>query len=222
MTSRFKSTEPYDGQPRTRRLPRVARLAIPVLTIGTLTTALPTAALEYRLGVGYTLETTDNVGRTPDNEVSDFIHIPQARFSANHVTPQFDIDANYRFQHRIYVEDLFQDRTRLTGSAALSWKALPERLRINVSNSRTEATIQTLQQDIENNRQLTTVTSVGPVLSLRPRPSDRLNLEYRFSDVTEEETASDSERQLVRFGYVVGAVGKSSDRPRRVSRQRDV
>ncbi|MEM7220245.1 MAG: hypothetical protein AAF515_17920 [Pseudomonadota bacterium] len=199
MTSRLTSI----GNEVSRRRSRARRFAA-FLAVPALTAALPAAALDYTIGAGYTLETTDNVGRTTDNEVSDLINIPQVQASVSHLTSQFELDANYRFERRIYVEDLFQDRTRLTGSAQVAWHAIPERLRLNVSNSRTEATIQSLAQDIENNRQLTTVTSVGPVLSLRPRPSDRFNLEYRFSDVTEEETDSDSERQLFRIGYVAG------------------
>ena len=115
---------------------------------------LTASALEYDLSVGHETMRSNNIGRTPDAEVKDWVHIPRASLDASHDTATLALDDRYRFERRIYTEDLFQDRNRLTGSASLTWDALPDRLQFNVSNHRTEATINTLQQDIENNRQL--------------------------------------------------------------------
>jgi len=127
------------------------------------------------------------------------------------------LSADYLVEHRIYTEDVFDDRTRWTGRADLRWDAVPEFLQFNATNSRTETTEDSLLQDVETNRQVTSITSLGPTVSFRPRANDRLSLEYRYSDVSQGQVNSgatllpndplinaDSERQSLILAYEFG------------------
>lgn len=173
--------------------------------------ATTSEALEYEFGVGNTTLHTTNVGRTADNEVNDWVQIPQATLSASHDTGSVELDAAYRFERRIYNEDVFSDRNRLTGSADLLWDALPERIQFFASNTRTEATINSIEQDVEDNRQLVRTTSAGPRILLNPRAGDQFSFEYRYTMVQEDDSTffgdeidADSERNRFSAAYELG------------------
>ena len=181
-----------------------------LVSTGVLST--PAMALEYNLGVGNTTLHTSNVARTADDEVNDWVQIPTARLVASHDTGAVELDADYRFERRIYDQDVFDDRNRLTGRADLLWDALPGRIQFFGTNTRTEATINSIQQDVEDNRQLVRTSSVGPRLLLNPRASDQFILEYRYAVVREDDANffgagvidTDSDRNRVTASYRLG------------------
>lgn len=177
-------------------------------------------AVEYKLTTGFSTERSDNVGRASEESglvQKDWIHKPTLRGLLNHESNNVQISADYLVEHRIYTEEVFDDRTRWTGRADLRWDAVPELLQFNATNSRTETTEDSLIQDIETNRQVTSVTSVGPKLFFQPRASDQLSLEYRYSDISQGQVNtgatidpnvpqinSDSDRQLMAVAYRLG------------------
>lgn len=164
-------------------------------------------AVEYKITAGVSSERTNNVARASDQSglrQSDWVHRPFLRGLLDHETKKLLLSADYLVEHRIYTEDVFDDRTRWTGQANLRWDAVQDFLQFNASNSRTETTEDSLNQDIESNRQVTTVTSAGPRLFFRPRSSDELSVEYRYSDIGQDETDTDSDRQLLSVAYKLG------------------
>ena len=179
----------------------------------------PAQALEYKLTAGFSADRTDNVGRASEGSglvQSDTILRPTLRGLLDHEGNNVLFSADYLVEHRIYTEDVFDDRTRWTGRADLRWDPT-EFLQLNATNSRTETTEDSLLQDVETNRQVTSVTSLGPTLSFRPRASDRLSLAYRYSDVSQGQAFSgtslladaplvnaDSERQNLTLAYEFG------------------
>jgi|GEM_PF-3203716 len=173
----------------------------------TVAIAPPAQALEYRLTAGVNSTHTDNVGRASDEsglKQDDWVHRPSLLGTLEHDTGRLRARANYMVEHRIYTEDVFNDRTRFTGRADLRWDALPDLLEFNISNSSTESTEDSLGQDIETNRQTSNVTSAGPRLYFRPRSSDTASIEYQYSDIRTEETSSDSTRHLLAADYELG------------------
>jgi len=180
----------------------------------------PVQALEYKLTAAFSADRSNNVGRASEDSglvQKDTILRPTLRALADHEGNNLLLSADYLVEHRIYTEDVFDDRTRWTGRADLRWDAIPEFLQFNATNSRTETTEDSLLQDVETNRQVTSVTSLGPTLSFRPRASDRLSLEYRYSDISQGQVNSgatllpnaalvnaDSERQNITLAYEFG------------------
>ena len=197
-----------------KHLPKVASLSALLLVGGSAN------AIEYTLTTGFSTERTNNVGRVSDDSglvQKDWIHRPTLRGIVDHQGNNLQLTGDYLVEHRIYTEDVFDDRTRWTGRADLRWDALPELLQFNVTNSRTETLEDSLIQDVETNRQVTSVTSAGPKLTFRPRTSDELSLEYRYSDISQGQVNtgatidpnvpqldSDSERQLFTIAYELG------------------
>jgi len=180
----------------------------------------PAQALEYKLTTGFSAERSDNIGRASEDSglvQKDTVLRPTLRAMVDHEGNNLLISGDYLVEHRIYTEDVFQDRTRWTGRADLRWDALPEYIQFNATNSRTETTEDSLLQDVETNRQVTSVTSLGPTLSIRPRSGDRLSLEYRYSDISQGQVNSgatllpnaplvnaDSERMNLTLAYELG------------------
>lgn len=199
------STAPFLAPLSATRLP--SDLTAIVLVGAALLASAPASALEYKLSAGFSTTHSDNIARASDDsglKQDDWIHTPMVRGNLSHATSRLRADANYMVEHRIYTEDVFDDRTRWTGLGNLQWDAVPGLLQLNASNSRTEATEDALGQDVENNRQITTVTSAGPRLLLQPRTSDEFSLEFRYSDINQEQTNSDSERQYYAASYKFG------------------
>jgi len=180
----------------------------------------PAQALEYKLTTLFSAERSNNIGRANDESglvQNDTVLRPTLRGLLDHETSNLLLSADYLVEHRIYTEDVFDDRTRWTGRADLRWDAVPEFLQFNATNSRTETTEDSLIQNTETNRQVTSVTSLGPKISFRPRASDRLSLEYRYSDISQGQSNSgatilpndplinaDSERQTLTLAYEIG------------------
>jgi len=180
----------------------------------------PAQGLEYRLTTSLSAERSDNIGRASEESglvQNDTVLRPTLRGVLDHEGNNIQLSADYLVEHRIYTEEVFNDRTRWTGRADLRWDAVPEFLQFNATNSRTETTEDSLLQDVETNRQVTSVTSLGPTLSFRPRASDRIALEYRFSDIAQGQVNSgatilpnaplinaDSQRQALTLSYELG------------------
>jgi len=197
----LKELSSTNGAARTRRA--LCGFALVATACG----SVNVQAIEYRLSTGLTTTHSDNVTRansTNGVEQDDWIHTPMVRGELAHETANLRVQGDYMVEHRIYAENSFEDRTRWTGRADLRWDTLRDILQINASNSRTESTEDALGQDVENNRQIVTVSSIGPKLQFRPRTSDLFSIEYRYSDISQEETDSDSERQLLAAAYELG------------------
>lgn len=164
---------------------------------------LSSYALEASVVVGHTAEYTTNSGRTADDEVSEWIHRPSINVALRQEGAQLDLEGAYRFERRIFEEDLFEDESALTGHGQLIWRMLPERLDFTIRNTRTETTQQSLLPQTPANRQTVSATDLGPTLRLRPRPNSEVQLEYLYTDVRANETATDSTRHTANLRYIV-------------------
>jgi hypothetical protein len=166
--------------------------------------AMPGAwALDATATVDYSAEYTTNTARTETDEVEEWIHIPAFNVGLSQTGAQLELDAGYRLERRFHQEDLFDDESAATGDASVVWHALPERLDLIVTNTRTESTRRSLEASTEDNRQTVSYTSAGPVLRLRPRSNSELQLEYLYTDVSVEETDTDSERHGGTVRYII-------------------
>jgi hypothetical protein len=163
----------------------------------------PAAALEASVVLGHTAEYTTNTARTESDEVSDWIQRPNIQVGLMQQSTQLDLDAGYRYERRMYREDLFDDEYSLTGAAGLVWHALPERLDFIVRNTRTDATRRSFTPFTEANRQTISITNAGPLLRFRPRQNSELQLEYTYTDVSANRTRSDSQSHTGAMRYVV-------------------
>jgi hypothetical protein len=114
------------------------------------------------------------------------------------------MDVDYNYVRRIYTEDVWEDDNRLTGTAAIDWHALADRLDFFANNTRTESTQQAVGAITQANRQIVSTTEAGSRLRFQPRAADELQIEYLFRDVNVTITPTDSQRHNGTLRYLVG------------------
>ena len=94
-----------------KRYPQVAGLSALLLVCGS------ASAVEYTLTTGFSTERTNNVGRVSDDSglvQKDWIHRPTLRGMISHEGNSLQLTGDYLVEHRIYTEDVFDDRARWT------------------------------------------------------------------------------------------------------------
>lgn len=165
----------------------------------------PAVALDAELSVGYTGEYSTNttLAGSDEEEIDEWVHLPGADLRLSQAGAALEMAADYRVERRIYEKELFDDETAVRGTADVVWHALPERLDFNLRNTRAESTIRARQPNTEANRQTVSITEAGPTLRLRPQSNAEIQVEYLYSDVSVEETNTDSERQTGAARYVL-------------------
>jgi len=162
------------------------------------------SALEIDAQVFHEALYTSNTARTETDELEEMINTPGITLAASQAGTQVELTADYQFQRRIYEEDLFQDENVTTGAAEMIWHVLPSRLDFTLRNTRSESTERALEPLTQDNRQTVSITELGPTLRMSPRSGDELQIEYLYSDVSAEDTDTDSIRHDSTMRYIVG------------------
>lgn len=160
--------------------------------------------LEARATVDHRSEYTTNSGRAADDEVAEWIHSPGATFSATESTASLDLDANYRYQRRIYTDSDFSNEDITTGSANVLWRAIPNRLDFFSRNTRSLSTKQAVDPENPDNRQVVSNSTVGSSLRFQPRRGDEFRLTYAYDIDTRDSTNDDSRSHTGTASYALG------------------
>jgi len=179
------------------------RLALlsPILLVGMAASPAATA-LNVGVDVLFESEYTTNSGLTEINEINEWIHKPGIAVSAEHEGPKLNLDIDYRFERRLYQQDLHDDTNVGAGSAALVWNALPERLDFVINHVRTESAIRSIVAATPENRQESSETTAGPILKFNPRGDDELQFQYEWGQQTSERSSNDSKTHTSTIRYV--------------------
>ena len=100
---------------------------------------------------------------------------------------------------------MFEDETALTGQSSITWQAIPGRLDFTVANVRTETAAVAQIADTPNNRQVTSSTRAGPTLRFRVRSVDELQVQFLYTDESNEIEDTDATRETGTVNYVWNA-----------------
>ena len=184
----------------TKKTPFLHRIAPMVLLM---LLSISTEALDLTAQMGYEGEYTTNTARSENNEVDEWIHRPLINAGLTHQTNSLQASANYSARREIHSEDVFDDRTFITGGASITWQALPQRLSFNAFNTRTETSINSAAPDNQDNRQVSDTTGAGVSLNVPSFGAQYLQLDATFSRLDRDETGSDSDRQSSNLAYVL-------------------
>lgn len=126
-------------------------------------------------------------------------------------TAQFDTELAYAFTARDFKNDFQTDDEVVDGNARILWTPLPERFAWELTNNVTNNVRDDRLADTPDNREQRNIFVTGPNFIFRLSPIDRLSAEYRYVDVSvdnsndDDEVAatrqqgSDSERQIGRL-----------------------
>ena len=113
-------------------------------------------ALEWEVDAGYEARYSTNSDQVRSDEVEQWIHTPRAAIAAIHESNVIDFEADYAGERRIYEEDeggRFDDESVVTGSGALNWHVVRDRLIVGAEHYRTESTINARNSNSPQNRQ---------------------------------------------------------------------
>ncbi|MEQ8783481.1 MAG: hypothetical protein RIE06_27785 [Roseibium album] len=171
--------------------------------------SLPAESLDASVVASYTAEYTDNTARLTDNETAELIHRPGVLGALSHDGDSVTASLNYQVERRIHEKSIFSDETIGTGSGLFEWRAVPDRLALYATNSRTDTTIDARGQDTPDNRQTLEYTSAGADLTLDSVSNHQVVFGYKFGRTSTEETRTDSNRHIGTMEYVVPLSGIS-------------
>jgi hypothetical protein len=149
--------------------------------------------LEYRLGFG--IEHSDNILRTPDAAQSETLLMPRLAFALASDSERLSLQAVGDLDFRSYQNNSFDSELNTRLGLRGSFNILPQRLSWVFEDYLGLQPVDALAVDRPDNRQRTNVLVTGPNLSLRPSANSRLLGELRYVDSWAEETADfNSER----------------------------
>jgi len=161
------------------------------------------SAFDYTINVGYQADYTTNTARTEADEIDEIIHRPSIDTQIVHDGPSIFLEGDYQYERRIYSEDFFEDNDVVTGAGELVWHVIDQKLDLRVANTRTESTIQAFQANTPGNRQVSSETRAGPILTLPVRGADEFQLEYEFTSFDSETTDTSGDRQAAIARYIL-------------------
>jgi hypothetical protein len=187
------------------------RILLPAYGVAMYLCILPVQALDFVGSVNNTSAYTSNTLKTEANEVGEWTHHPGLDLAATRDSTSWLINADYHYFRRLYQKDFWKDESITTGQGSARWRAVPHRLDFFINNSRTESSIQALQTQTQDNRQIVSNTKAGATVILQPTGKENaLQLEYVYVETTASDTQSDSERHNGTLSYTLGSSTNSS------------
>ncbi|MBL4576615.1 MAG: hypothetical protein JKY51_11080 [Opitutaceae bacterium] len=156
------------------------------------------------VGITGSIEYLDNPRRLEgsSSKEDDLLRVLALDANFGRETERFGVAFNYRASKEDFKNDLQNDRSLIEGTGVLTWKALPEVLIWNLSNTRSNQVLDFQQPGVSDNQQVVDITSTGPTLTLPVGSSNLLTiqLDYALADY-EESGRFDQEKTTVNADF---------------------
>ena len=157
----------------------------------------PAMALDVHGEISGRSEYTDNSRRTSANKEDDVIHTPQLDLSVVQKDRLLDIQADYRLEHRKYVNKTFSDNTLLTGASRVDAQIAGDTLHWLIRHNRSETAVNTRLQNTPDNQQVTNSLSTGPRLRWAISPRNLVEASLEYESINENRSGNDSQRVML-------------------------
>jgi hypothetical protein len=146
----------------------------------------------YALNAG--VGTTDNIGRTSQDEVDETIATAGVNFSLFRESSRLETDLNGDFSYVKYLDDIYDDELigNFIGQAILG--IIPDRVEWLLRDTFGQTTQQAFSAVTPETREDINYFTTGPRFMFGMGSAFRVNLDGRFSKVTYEESPLDNER----------------------------
>lgn len=157
--------------------------------------------IEYTGSLGFGAWWSDNENQSRRAPRDEITLEPNVGLNLTHDSATLQLNADYRAERRDFVDDVFDDRTLVTGRGRLNWEPIADRFDIRILQDSTEGSNQVFARAIQANRQQISTTEASPRLRFRPRAGDELQFELRYRELDSEVTNIDSQTQdqIVRY-----------------------
>ncbi len=143
-------------------------------------------------GLGYTLEYSTNIARTPADEQDEWTHSALVGFSYLELTPEIGARVRGIAEYRYYANDTFEDEAAGTADALILWSISPQQFTWTVEDAYRQVQIDPTQPNTPGNRSGSNAFSTGPDAYVRMTTLDTLQLGGRYGSVMVEESTADS------------------------------
>ena len=145
---------------------------------------------QVRAGVGV----SDNIARTPQNEIDETIRTVGFDFGVTEQTNSLDLDIRSNFDFVEYADDTFDSELvgGLNGAATIT--LVDERLRWVIEDTFGQSLFDPFQPARPDNRENVNIFTTGPTLSLMPASRNPIILDVRYSRMDFEIRPNDNDR----------------------------
>ncbi len=152
-------------------------------------------AVEITGTMNTALDYSDNVALVSHNKEADTEHTIGFAATVEEQRKNFQASANFRAQHRYYLNDTFDDETSITsGFGLINLGFVESLLDWRTSFTRTQVLNDAAADDTPNNREYRNVVQTGPVIRYQISPTLGVNLSSSYTSVeNSDEDVSDSE-----------------------------
>jgi hypothetical protein len=144
----------------------------------------PVYSLDLELGAEY----SDNRGRTDPPGPGSTIIVPRVVLDVARLADRWEVRAEGFVEHRISIDDEFDDDFRANLAGWVDWFIVPESLTWTLRNIASVEPINLLDEDIPDNRQQTNVLVTGPMWRGRFGPAWEVWADALFTHSYAEET----------------------------------
>ena len=168
-------------------------------------TLVPTVGqcLDITVQAGYGATYTNNTQEAPEHGTGEWIQEPEVSFAATHDGTSTSLATDYNVTRQIHQRDIYGDDTIVSGVAAATWYAIPDRLTLDAENARTQTTINARGTDTPNNLQVIDTTTAGGTVMMNAFRDHRIDLSYHYALENATDTNTDSRRQYGTLSYVI-------------------
>ena len=175
------------------RIGRVSSKLLALLILLTGCVSLSQAA-DFAYGLQYTAARSDNISRTPSNEISETTHSYLAGFTYLERTSDVTARILAQAEYHDYQDDIFADETVYNLNSSLVWTISPQRFTWTVDDVYEQTQLDTTTVDTPANRTNVNVFSTGPDFFLRFNPVHTLAIGARAGNVYTGQANADNNR----------------------------
>ena len=168
----------------------IAAVLMPLLLTGTVVCSAAEYDASVRAGVG----ASDNIARTPQNEIAETITTAGFDFAVTNQTRRMDLDLRSQFDYVDYSDGTFDSEWVGGLNAFVTFTLIDERLRWIVQDDFGQALFDPLQPARPDNRENINFFTTGPTLNLLPASRNLIDIDVRYSRVHYEIRPFDNER----------------------------
>jgi hypothetical protein len=146
--------------------------------------SLHASALDTTFELGAGLEYTSNALKTSTDERSDIEQQAIAALGLTHEGSSVIAEIDYIARFTAYDENTQSDQTEVTGDASIVYEQMDKQLYWTLENSRRNFVRDRALANIQSNREIRAISTVGPELILRPSASDAIYTGLSYSDTS--------------------------------------
>ena len=170
--------------------------------------AAPLVAMEAKLSASIGGEHTDNSLQTDSGERSDFENKLGVILGLAHEGADVQTEINYQALRTHYTKDTQADNTEVNGNLDLTYEQIESALYWRFNNSIRNIVKDKAANDIAENRENRSNTTLSPELIVRLSDADQLRTNLSYNDIRYEDSEQDSTRKGggVQWFHLISAV----------------